>query len=101
MFGTEVMRQPPHRVARQRVGYVPEGRRVFPNLTVEDNLKVPQGSSEGPFDIPRIYQLFPRLEERKMNRGRQLSGVGGRATAEPLRAGYKRIARTFGTAGRV
>ena len=74
VFGTEVMRQPPHRVARQRVGYVPEGRRVFPNLTVEDNLKVPQGSSEGPFDIPRIYQLFPRLEERKMNRGRQLSG---------------------------
>ena len=74
VFGTEVMRLPPHRVARLRVGYVPEGRRVFPNLTVEDNLKVPQGSSEGPFDIPRIYQLFPRLEERKMNRGRQLSG---------------------------
>ena len=74
VFGTEMFRQPPHRVARQRVGYVPEGRRVFPNLTVEDNLKVPQGSSDGPFDIPRIYQLFPRLEERKMNRGRQLSG---------------------------
>jgi len=74
VFGTEMARQPPHRVARQRVGYVPEGRRVFPNLTVEDNLKVPQGSSDGPFDIPRIYQLFPRLEERKMNRGRQLSG---------------------------
>ncbi len=74
VFGEEMARQPPHRVARQRVGYVPEGRRVFPNLTVEDNLKVPQGSSEGPFDIPRIYKLFPRLEERKMNRGRQLSG---------------------------
>ena len=60
-------------MARLRVGYVPEGRRVFANLTVEDNLKVPQGVA-GPFDIPRIYKLFPRLEERKMNRGRQLSG---------------------------
>jgi branched-chain amino acid transport system ATP-binding protein len=73
VFGTEAAKLAPYRVARLRVGYVPEGRRVFPNLTVEDNLKVPQGSS-GPFDIPRIYQLFPRLEERRMNRGRQLSG---------------------------
>ena len=46
---------------------------VFANLTVEDNLKVPQGV-DGPFTIRRIYELFPRLEERKMNRGRQLSG---------------------------
>ena len=73
VFGHEVSKLAPYRVARQRVGYVPEGRRVFPNLTVEDNLKVPQGDT-GPFDIPRIYQLFPRLQERKTNRGRQLSG---------------------------
>ena len=73
VFGTDSTRMPPFRVARLRVGYVPEGRRVFANLTVEDNLKVPQGSP-GPFDIPRIYKLFPRLEERRMNRGRQLSG---------------------------
>jgi branched-chain amino acid transport system ATP-binding protein len=73
VFGAEAARLPPYRIARMRVGYVPEGRRVFPNLTVEDNLKVPQGHS-GPFDIPRIYRLFPRLEQRKMNRGRQLSG---------------------------
>lgn len=73
VFGTESSRMQPFRVARLGVGYVPEGRRVFPNLTVEDNLKVPQGDS-GPFDIPRIYKLFPRLQERRMNRGRQLSG---------------------------
>ncbi len=73
VFGKDATNLPPFRVARMRVGYVPEGRRVFPNLTVEDNLKVPQGA-DGPFDIPRIYKLFPRLEERKMNRGRQLSG---------------------------
>jgi branched-chain amino acid transport system ATP-binding protein len=73
IFGRETTKLAPFQVARLRVGYVPEGRRVFANLTVEDNLKVPQGSA-GPFDIPRIYKLFPRLEERRMNRGRQLSG---------------------------
>ena len=73
VFGKECVKMAPFQVARQRVGYVPEGRRVFANLTVEDNLKVPQGHP-GPFDIPAVYKLFPRLEERKMNRGRQLSG---------------------------
>ena len=73
VFGKDSTRLAPYQVARLGVGYVPEGRRVFANLTVEDNLKVPRGDT-GPFDIPRIYQLFPRLEERKMNRGRQLSG---------------------------
>jgi branched-chain amino acid transport system ATP-binding protein len=73
VFGVDTTRMAPFQVARQGVGFVPEGRRVFANLTVEDNLKVPQGAS-GPFDIPEIYRLFPRLEERKMNRGRQLSG---------------------------
>jgi branched-chain amino acid transport system ATP-binding protein len=73
VFGKDTTRLAPFRIARLGVGYVPEGRRVFANLTVEDNLKVPQGDS-GPFTIPRIYQLFPRLEERRLNRGRQLSG---------------------------
>ena len=53
VFGTGAEKLAPYQVARLGVGYVPEGRRVFPNLTVEDNLKVPQGAS-GPFDIPRI-----------------------------------------------
>jgi branched-chain amino acid transport system ATP-binding protein len=73
VFGKETTRLAPFRIARLGVGYVPEGRRVFANLTVEDNLKVPQGDS-GPFNIARIYELFPRLEERRLNRGRQLSG---------------------------
>jgi branched-chain amino acid transport system ATP-binding protein len=55
------------------VGYVPEGRRIFANLTVDENLLVPM-ERPGPWTIPRIYQLFPRLAERKQNRGRQLSG---------------------------
>jgi branched-chain amino acid transport system ATP-binding protein len=73
VFGQETTRLPPYRVAAMGVGYVPEGRRIFANLTVEDNLRVPL-ERPGPFTIPRIYELFPRLAERKQNRGRQLSG---------------------------
>jgi branched-chain amino acid transport system ATP-binding protein len=73
IFGTETTRFPPFRVAAMGVGYVPEGRRVFANLTVEENLRVPLERS-GPWTIDRIFQLFPRLGERRMNRGRQLSG---------------------------
>ncbi len=72
-FGTEASRMPPFRVAGLGVGYVPEGRRIFPNLSVEENLKVPRGRP-GPWSIARVYELFPRLHERRGNRGRQLSG---------------------------
>jgi len=64
---------PPYRIVALGVGYVPEGRKIFPSLTVEENLKVPIERA-GPWDIPRIYTLFPRLAERKNNKGRQLSG---------------------------
>ena len=57
----------------QRFGFVPEGRRIFPNLTVDENLRVPL-ERPGPWTIARAYQLFPRLAERKANKGRQLSG---------------------------
>ncbi len=73
VFGTETTGLPPFRVAREGVGYVPEGRRIFANLTVEENLQVPNGRA-GQWTIPRVYELFPRLKERRGNRGRQLSG---------------------------
>ena len=73
LFGTEVSRVPPYRVAELGVGYVPEGRKIFANLTVEDNLKVPVARS-GSWTIKRIFETFPRLAERRDNRGRQLSG---------------------------
>jgi branched-chain amino acid transport system ATP-binding protein len=73
IFGNDTTHLPPFRVAAMGVGYVPEGRRVFANLTVEENLLVPLERG-GPWTIQRIYELFPRLGERKMNRGRQLSG---------------------------
>lgn len=73
IFGTNTTQMPPFQIAARGVGYVPEGRRVFANLTVDENLRVPIERS-GSWTIPRIYELFPRLAERKMNRGRQLSG---------------------------
>ncbi|MGA3304627.1 MAG: ABC transporter ATP-binding protein [Stellaceae bacterium] len=73
IFGQATTDWPPYRIAALGVGYVPEGRRIFPNLTVDENLRVPL-ERPGPWTIPRIYELFPRLAERKGNRGRQLSG---------------------------
>ncbi len=73
VFGADVTGFPPYRIAAMGVGYVPEGRRVFTNLTVEENLMVPV-ERPGPWTIPRIFQLFPRLAQRKSNKGSQLSG---------------------------
>ena len=73
VFGRDTTRWPTFRIAAAGVGYVPEGRRIFANLSVEENLKVPLERA-GPWTIERIYALFPRLAERKQNRGRQLSG---------------------------
>jgi branched-chain amino acid transport system ATP-binding protein len=55
------------------VGYVPEGRRIFANLTVGENLEVPLAHA-GQWTIARVYELFPRLWERRDSKGRQLSG---------------------------
>jgi branched-chain amino acid transport system ATP-binding protein len=73
IFGQATTDWQPYRIAALGVGYVPEGRRIFPNLTVEENLKVPL-ERPGPWTIARVYALFPRLAERKRNKGRQLSG---------------------------
>lgn len=73
IFGTDTVRLPPYRIARLGVGYVPEGRRIFPNLTVHDNLRVPRDRS-GRWTIDRVYETFPRLAERRQSYGRQLSG---------------------------
>jgi branched-chain amino acid transport system ATP-binding protein len=72
-FGSDVTRWQTFRIAATGVGYVPEGRRIFANLSVEENLKVPLERS-GEWTVPRIYELFPRLAERRLSRGRQLSG---------------------------
>jgi branched-chain amino acid transport system ATP-binding protein len=73
ILGQPTTSWPPFRIAALGVGYVPEGRRIFPNLTVDENLLVPIART-GPWTPARIYELFPRLGERKQNLGRQLSG---------------------------
>jgi branched-chain amino acid transport system ATP-binding protein len=73
IFGRNTTRLPTHHVADLGIGYVPEGRKIFGNLTVLENLKVPQ-ARPGPWNLDRIFNLFPRLGERKSQLGRQLSG---------------------------
>ena len=73
IFGRDTTAWAPHRVAALGVGFVPEGRRIFPNLSVDENLRVPL-ERPGPWTIARVYELFPRLRERRANKGRQLSG---------------------------
>ena len=71
--GRDVTGQPPHRIARAGVGLVPQGRRIFAPLTVRENLVFAE-RRHGPWTLARVYELFPRLEERQHNRGNALSG---------------------------
>lgn len=73
IFGRDTTHWPAHRITGLGVGYVPEGRKIFANLSVLENLKVPRSRS-GPWTLERIFELFPRLGERKSQLGRQLSG---------------------------
>jgi branched-chain amino acid transport system ATP-binding protein len=73
IFGQDTLGWAPHRVAALGVGFVPEGRRIFRNLTVDENLLVPL-ERPGPWTVDRVYALFPRLLERRSNKGAQLSG---------------------------
>ncbi len=67
--------QPPEKVARRGVAYVPQGRRLFPSLTVDEHLSMLAKSARGKRWTPdAVYELFPRLGERRSNGGAELSG---------------------------
>ncbi len=70
--GRDLARLPPHQRAQAGLGWVPQERWVFPSLTVEENLSAV--SRPGHWTLARIYELFPRLQERRRNPGNQLSG---------------------------
>ncbi len=70
--GVDVTGRPPHVIARHGLGLVPEGRQIFPTLTVEENLVATQRGAR--WTLAKIYALFPRLQERRRNLGNQLSG---------------------------
>jgi branched-chain amino acid transport system ATP-binding protein len=72
--GDELLGRPPHRIARAGIGYVPQGRRLFPSLTVDEHLKISARDTNGGWTSERVYELFPRLAERKRNGGAELSG---------------------------
>jgi branched-chain amino acid transport system ATP-binding protein len=73
--GKEILGRPSYRIARAGIGYVPQGRRLFPSLTVEEHLKISDiRTSNGNWTATRVYELFPRLHERRRNGGAQLSG---------------------------
>jgi branched-chain amino acid transport system ATP-binding protein len=70
--GREIMRLAPHRRARLGLGWVPQEREVFRSLTVEENLAV--AGRPGRWTMPRVYDLFPSLAERRRHYGNELSG---------------------------
>ena len=70
--GEDVTARPPHRRAQAGVGWVAQEREIFSTLTVEENLTV--AARAGRWDLPAVYDLFPRIAERRRNFGNQLSG---------------------------
>jgi branched-chain amino acid transport system ATP-binding protein len=77
--GNELVGGHSHRIARQGIGYVPQGRRLFPSLTVDEHLRIASrgaGGGDGghQWSRERVYEFFPRLAQRKRNGGAQLSG---------------------------
>jgi branched-chain amino acid transport system ATP-binding protein len=72
--GQDISALPPHRRARLGLGYVPDDRGIYASLTVEENLLLPPVVGPEPWSLQRIYQMFPRLSERRRMRGTALSG---------------------------
>ncbi len=73
--GEEVLGRPSYKIARHGIGYVPQGRRLFPSLSVDEHLRIVSGrNGRGGWTTDRVYELFPRLAERRRNGGAQLSG---------------------------
>ena len=75
--GERIERRPADRIARTGIALVPEGRQIFPNLTVRENLVAfadNRCDARAPWNLERVYALFPRLQQRAENMGNQLSG---------------------------
>jgi branched-chain amino acid transport system ATP-binding protein len=72
--GTDIAGRPPHLIARAGVAYVPEGRLIFPDLSVLENIRVGERRPAKAWPMERLLELFPSLRERAGNRGWQLSG---------------------------
>jgi branched-chain amino acid transport system ATP-binding protein len=74
LAGTELHRRPAYKIAKAGVGFVPQGRRLFTSLTVDEHLQIVGAPSRAAWTPKRVYELFPRLAERKNVSGTSLSG---------------------------
>jgi branched-chain amino acid transport system ATP-binding protein len=73
--GENLIGKPPYKISGAGLGYVPQGRRLFPSLSVDEHLHMLTGrNGSGSWTIDKVYELFPRLAERKRHGGAQLSG---------------------------
>ncbi len=72
--GTEIASASPEAISRLGIGLVPQGRRIFPNLTVAENLLIARRNGKGRWDADSVFALFPKLEQLKGRRGEHLSG---------------------------
>ncbi|HLG71243.1 MAG TPA: ABC transporter ATP-binding protein [Chloroflexota bacterium] len=72
--GKDTTGMPPYKIAKMGIGLVPQGRRIFPDLSVQENLLFAHDKKRGSWDLNKVYSVFPRLKERQKNRGDQLSG---------------------------
>ena len=84
--GADLAKMPPYEICRLGIGYVPQDRRIFPTLSVEDNLEVVERKVEGGWTVEKIFCTFPILEPLKSRKGRHLSGGEQQilAVARPL-----------------
>jgi len=74
-MGKEIAGRPPYRIARMGIGFVPDTRRIFPDLTVRQNMLVARREKQGAsWNLERIYSLFPKLKDLDGHMGTQLSG---------------------------
>lgn len=84
--GMDFTKMPPYEICRLGIGYVPQDRRIFPTLSVQDNLEVVERRVEGGWTVDKIFSTFPILENLRTRKGRHLSGGEQQilAVARPL-----------------
>ena len=88
--GAELMERPAYKIAKAGVGYVPQGRRLFTSLTVDEHLQIVGASSKADWTPDRVYELFPRLAERKTSPARRCRAASRRCSRSAARCSRTR-----------